>query len=447
MPNVVVVGTQWGDEGKGKYVDLLSERVQLVVRYGGGHNAGHTVVIGEKKFILHLIPSGVLHPGVTCVVGNGCVVDPEAFLSEVKTLRDLGVQIGDNLYLSDRAQLILPYHRRLEALSEERLGSKRIGTTCRGIGPAYEDKIGRRGIRVGDLRHPEPLRDKLELLVEEKNAWIAAHGGKADLKVEEIESLLRRFSEAVLPHVTDTSLLIHKAMEGGKSVLFEGAQATLLDIDHGTYPYVTSSSATAGGVCTGSGVSPKAIDYILGVTKAYITRVGHGPLPTEMKGELGEEVRRRGEEFGASTGRPRRCGWFDSVVVRYANRINDLDALAITKLDVLDDLDEIKVCTSYRYRGEPVEEFPGEMSMLRECMPEYRTLPGWRRSTRGLTRVTELPVNARRYLEVLEELSGVPVEMVSTGPDRASAIVDMGRGQPLLERWFGTEAPAPAISG
>ena len=443
MPNIVVVGTQWGDEGKGKYVDLLSERIHMVVRFGGGHNAGHTVVIGEKKIILHLIPSGILHSGVTCVIGSGCVVDPEAFLQERKMLQELGFEFGENLFLSDRAHVILPYHRRIEAVSEKKLGDRRIGTTCRGIGPAYEDKVARRGIRVGDLRHSDALQDKLSHLVAEKNTWIAAQGEEADLDANEIFSVLMDFAKIALPHVTDTSRLIHEAMQAGRSVLFEGAQATLLDIDHGTYPFVTSSSATAAGAAVGSGVSPKTIDFILGITKAYITRVGGGPLPTEMTGELQEAVRRRGDEFGASTGRPRRCGWFDSVVVRYANRINGLDALAITKLDVLDDLDEIEICTSYRYRGDRVEEFPGELSMLEECEPEYRTLPGWKQSTKGLTRLADLPAKARRYLESLEELCGVPIEAVSTGADRGSTILDMGNGEPVLDRWFGSGSPVP----
>ncbi len=443
MPNIVIIGTQWGDEGKGKYVDLLSDRVHMVVRYGGGHNAGHTVVVGGKQFILHLIPSGILHPGVTCVIGSGCVVDPEAFLAERTMLQDLGVEVGDDLFLSDRAHLILPYHRRLEAVSEKKLGDKRIGTTCRGIGPAYEDKVARRGIRVGDLRHPDALREKLSYLVAEKNAWMVAQGETVDLDAEQILSVLMGFSAIALPHVTDTSRLIHQAMSAGQSVLFEGAQATLLDIDYGTYPFVTSSSATAAGAATGSGISPKAIDYILGITKAYITRVGAGPLPTEMTGTLEEDIRRRGDEFGASTGRPRRCGWFDSVVVRYANRVNGLDALAITKLDVLDELDEIKICTGYRYRGELIEEFPGELSVLEECEPEYRALPGWKESTGGMTRVADLPAKARRYLESLEELCGVPVEAVSTGPDRDSTILDMENGGAVLERWFDSGSPVP----
>jgi len=440
MPNIVVVGTQWGDEGKGKYVDLLSDRVHMVVRYGGGHNAGHTVVLGQKKLVLHLIPSGILHRGVQCVIGSGCVVDPEAFLEERAMLQGLGIEVGNNLFLSDRAHLILPYHRRLEAVSEKKLGDRRIGTTCRGIGPAYEDKVARRGIRVGDLRHREALQEKLNYLVAEKNAWIASQGDQPDVDAKQILSMLTGFAETALSHVTDTSRLIHEAIQKGQSVLFEGAQATLLDIDHGTYPYVTSSSATAAGAATGSGVSPKVIDFILGITKAYITRVGAGPLPTEMGGAMGEEIRRRGDEYGASTGRPRRCGWFDSVVVRYANRVNGLDALAITKLDVLDELEEIKICTGYRYRGELVGEFPAELSVLEECVPEYRALPGWQKSTAGITRLADLPTKARHYLESLEALCGVPVEAVSTGPDRDSTILDMGNGQPALERWFGKSA-------
>jgi adenylosuccinate synthase len=440
MPNVIVVGTQWGDEGKGKYVDFFSERVDAVVRYGGGHNAGHTVVVNDQQFILHIIPSGVLHPGVACVIGNGCVIDPEAFLKEVEGLRGVGIEVGDDLHISDRAQLILPYHRVLEAISEERLGEKKIGTTLRGIGPAYEDKVGRRGVRVGDLRHPEPLRKKLEFLVAEKNEWIRA-SGKEEIRVEDILLLLERFSKVALPHVTDTSLFVHKAMKAGKSILFEGAQATLLDIDHGTYPFVTSSNATAGGACTGMGVSPKSIDHILGITKAYITRVGGGPLPTEMLGELGEKIREQGAEYGASTGRPRRCGWFDSVVVRYANRINGLDALGITKLDVLDGLPEIKICTRYRYKDGYLDEFPGELSTLEQCEPDYQTLPGWDEPTKGVQRAQDLPANARRYLEALEELCGVPVGMVSTGPGRDAIIVDMGRGKALLDSWFPVQTP------
>jgi adenylosuccinate synthase len=441
MPNIVVVGTQWGDEGKGKYVDLLARRVGVVVRYGGGHNAGHTVVVGGRKFVLHVIPSGILHPGVTCVIGNGCVVDPEAFLSEVRALEQQGIEVSKQLYLSDRAHLILPYHRRLEELSEQRLGPRRIGTTWRGIGPAYEDKVGRRGVRVGDLRHPEALAEKLGFLVEEKNAFIAASGGRADMEVSDLLALLKPFAEFALPRVTDTSLLLHRAMEEGRSVLFEGAQATLLDIDHGTYPYVTSSSPTAGGACTGSGVSPKAIDYILGVAKAYLTRVGEGPFPTEMTDALGESIRTRGAEYGASTGRPRRCGWFDCLVVRYANRVNGVDALAITKLDVLDELDEIKICLRYRYRGEAVEEFPGELSLLEGCEPEYRTVPGWKKPTNGIQRREDLPDNARRYLDLLEELCAAPIAMVSTGPEREATIEAMSGGSSLLDQWFAPGEP------
>jgi adenylosuccinate synthase len=431
----VVVGTQWGDEGKGKYVDLLSERMQVVVRYGGGHNAGHTVVVGKDQFILHIIPSGILHPGVVCVIGNGCVVDPDAFLAEVEKLGKQGIQVGKNLLLSDRAQLILSYHRLQEQREEEKLGARRIGTTLRGIGPAYEDKIGRRGLRVGDLRHPDFLRQKLDYLVREKTEALGIPEQATKLRAS-IDETLSRFREVALPHVTDTSLFIHRALEAGKDVLFEGAQATLLDIDHGTYPFVTSSHPTAGGAATGSGISPKALDFILGITKAYITRVGAGPFPTEMDESLGDAIRKKGAEFGASTGRPRRCGWFDSVVVRYAKRINGLDALAITKLDVLDDLDEIRICTHYDYRGERIDEFPGELSILEECEPVYETLPGWRRSTAGTSRLEDLPENARRYLDRLQDLCDTPVAMISTGPERGSTILDGGKGAPGLQRWL-----------
>ena len=436
MPSLVVVGTQWGDEGKGKYVDLLSERMQVVVRYGGGHNAGHTVVVGKDQFVLHIIPSGILHPGVVCVIGNGCVVDPDAFLTEVEKLGKQGIQLGDNLLLSDRAQLILSYHRLQEAREEEKLGARRIGTTCRGIGPAYEDKIGRRGLRAGDLRHPDFMKQKLDYLVREKTEALGISEQAPKLRAS-IDETLARFREVALPHVTDTSLFIYRAMEAGKDVLFEGAQATLLDIDHGTYPFVTSSNSTAGGAATGSGISPKALDFILGITKAYITRVGAGPLPTEMTGPLGETIREKGAEYGASTGRPRRCGWFDSVVVRYAKRINGLDALAITKLDVLDCLDEIHICTHYDYGGERVEEFPGELSILEECEPVYEILPGWKVSTEGTNRLEDLPDNARKYIARLETLCGTPVAMISTGRERASTILDMDTGSLSgLERWL-----------
>jgi len=446
MTSVVVVGTQWGDEGKGKYVDLLSGRVDAVVRYGGGHNAGHTVVVGDREFVLHIIPSGILHDGVTSVIGNGCVVDPDAFMSEVKMLRGLDVFVGSNLFVSDRAQLILPYHRLEEKNEEEKLGKRRIGTTCRGIGPAYADKIARRGLRVGDLRHPDFLSEKLQYLAQDKAATLGLSDDDSKALLTECQEILETFTVEVLPHITDTSLLVHNSIENGENVLFEGAQATLLDIDHGTYPFVTSSNPTAGGACTGAGVSPKAIDHILGITKAYITRVGEGPLPTEMLGAIGETVRKQGAEFGASTGRPRRCGWFDSVVVRYAKRVNGLDALAITKLDVLDTLDEIEVCTHYEYRGERIDEFPGDLSILEECKPVYRTLPGWDTPTAGRTRISELPDNAKAYLDTLEELCATPIGMVSTGPERNATIEAMGAGgESMLETWFGPGKQSPVV--
>jgi adenylosuccinate synthase len=362
------------------------------------------------------------------------VVDPDAFLSEVEKLRKQGVRVGQNLLLSDRAQLILPYHRLEEQREEEKLGSRRIGTTRRGIGPAYEDKIGRRGLRVGDLRHLDFLRQKLDYLVREKTEALGIPGEAPKLRAE-IDDTLARFREVALPHVTDTSLFIYRALEAKKDILFEGAQATLLDIDHGTYPFVTSSHPTAGGAATGSGVSPKALDFILGITKAYITRVGAGPFPTEMDESLGNTIREKGSEYGASTGRPRRCGWFDSVVVRYAKRINGLDALAITKLDILDCLDEIRICTHYEYQGKRIDEFPGELSMLEECKPVYETMPGWKQSTQGTSRIEDLPANARKYLARLEDLSRTPVAMISTGPERSSTILDMGKPSSELARW------------
>ena len=436
MTSIVIVGTQWGDEGKGKFVDLLSGRVDVVVRFGGGHNAGHTVVVGDKKFVLHMIPSGILHDGVTSIIGNGCVIDPEAFITEIAMLRDLGVVVDGNLSISDRAHLILPYHRLEEEQEESKLGSRRIGTTCRGIGPAYEDKIGRRGLRIADLKHTQFWQEKLLGLINEKVENLGIPEQKDQLYVESKE-LISRLIEEMSACFSDTSLQLYEAIKRGENVLFEGAQATLLDIDHGTYPYVTSSTPTVGGACAGSGIGTKFIDHILGISKAYITRVGEGPLPTEMEYDLGETVREQGAEFGASTGRPRRCGWFDSVVVRYANRINGLDATAVTKLDVLDRLDEIKICTHYDYHGQRIDEFPGDLSILEQCRPVYQTFPGWRDSTKGQTQVYDLPENALNYLSAIQDLCGVPVEMVSTGPERHATIETLrSESQSLIESWL-----------
>src|SRR5512133_2079319 len=407
--NVAVIGAQWGDEGKGKIVDLLTPNFSVVARYQGGHNAGHTVLVRGKKFILHLIPSGILHPGITCVIGNGVVVDPKALFEEIATLKAHGIDVDDRLRISDRAHVILPYHRDLDLFSEARRGDRSIGTTSRGIGPAYEDKIGRRGIRVGDLKDRAALEAEVRDNVHARNRLI----GDEALDWQRVLDDVLAYAERMRPWVCDTSLFLAQAIAAGRTVLFEGAQGTMLDIDHGTYPFVTSSNASVGGVCTGLGVGLRAVDRVLAVAKAYITRVGGGPLPTELSGALAERLRESGQEYGASTGRPRRCGWYDAVVVRYAVRINGLDALALTKLDVLDDLDEIRICTAYRYRGETFDEFPSDLSMLARCEPVYETMPGWKRPTRGARSIADLPREARAYIARLEEASRVRAAIVS----------------------------------
>jgi adenylosuccinate synthase len=427
--NIVVVGAQWGDEGKGKIVDLLTPHFSIVARYSGGHNAGHTVYVGGRKFVLHLIPSGILHAGVTCIIGNGVVVDPAALFAEIDELARLGIEVGDRLLISDRAHLILPYHRELDVLSEARRGERRIGTTSRGIGPAYEDKIGRRGIRVCDLVDTKALADEVRENVTARNQIIK----DSTLDWRAVYDELLAAGARMRRWTMDTSLYLHVAMREGRRVLFEGAQATMLDIDHGTYPYVTSSNATIGGVCTGLGVPPRAIGGVLGVAKAYTTRVGEGPLPTELFGEMAERLRESGQEYGASTGRPRRCGWYDAVVVRYAARINGLDALAVTKLDVLDGLEDVKICTAYRMADRLVTEFPADLAAGGGYEPVYETLPGWNEPTRGARRLDELPAEARAYLRRLEEVSGLPAAIVSTGSDRDETII---RRETIAERWF-----------
>jgi len=433
MPNVVIAGAQWGDEGKGKIVDLLTEKVQVVARYNGGHNAGHTIRVGDDQFVLRLIPSGVLHPGILCLMGNGMVIDPWALEAELSELRSKGVAVDDNLRISDRAHLILPHHRALEALAEELRGTRKIGTTLRGIGPAYEDKAARRGLRMGDLLRPGTLATKLEEA--RRHYEQVCRGASRDLSVDWDALLgdLFGFGDRLRSRVTDISVVLHRQIAEGYSVLFEGAQATLLDLDHGTYPFVTSSSATVGGVLTGLGVGPSRIDGVIGIAKAYTTRVGAGPLPSEIGGTLEDEIRARGHEFGANTRRPRRCGWFDAVVVRHSVRINGLDTLAVTKLDVLDGLDEVRLCTSYRFEGEIIEDFPGDLSVLEACEPVYETMPGWKESSAGVRDYALLPSAARAYLERLSELCGVEIGIVSTGPDRDHTIL---RGQSALSSWF-----------
>jgi adenylosuccinate synthase len=428
--NLAVLGAQWGDEGKGKIVDLLTAHFAIVARYQGGHNAGHTVFIGGQKFILRLVPSGILHPGILCVIGNGVVVDPQALFAEVDELTRSGIEVGNRIVISDKAHLILPYHRDLDLLSEARRGERKIGTTSRGIGPAYEDKIARRGIRIGDLADAAALEQGVRDNVAARNRLVQ----DSTMDWRPVLEQLLTYGERLRPWVRDVSLMLSDAMRDGKSILFEGAQGTLLDIDHGTYPYVTSSNASIGGVCTGLGVGPRAINGVLGVVKAYTTRVGEGPLPTELTGEMGNRLRESGHEYGAVTGRPRRCGWYDAVAVRYGVRINGLDALALTKLDVLDGLERINICTAYRYAGRTLTEFPSDITQLAACEPVYESLPGWSTPTKGVRHFAELPGAARRYVARLEEVSGVPAAIVSTGSERDDTIV---REDSVVADWLG----------
>ena len=428
--NLVVLGAQWGDEGKGKIVDLLTPHFGVVGRYQGGHNAGHTVYVRGQKFVLHLIPSGILHPGVACLIGNGVVVDPAALFSEVDMLAGLGVSVEGRLFISDRAHLILPYHRELDVLSEARRGERKIGTTSRGIGPAYEDKIGRRGVRVSDLRDPAGLAELVRENVHARNQIIK----DTHLDWQQVHESLVAQGERLLRWSVDGSLYLHQAMRDGRRVLFEGAQGTMLDIDHGTYPFVTSSNASAGGVCTGLGVPPQAIGGVLGVAKAYATRVGEGPFITELHDALGERLRETGHEYGASTGRPRRCGWYDAVAVRYAARVNGIGAIALTKLDVLDGLDTIQVAVAYDIDGQRVDEFPSCLPAGATIAPVYESWPGWTAPTKGVTTYDALPEAAKRYIARLEEVSGVPVGLVSTGSDRDETII---RSDRPLAAWLG----------
>jgi adenylosuccinate synthase len=429
-PNIAVLGAQWGDEGKGKIVDLLTPHFAAVARYQGGHNAGHTVYVEGRKFVLHLIPSGILHPGVTCVIGNGVVVDPRALFREVDELAGMGISVDGRLLVSEKAHVILPYHRELDVLSEARRGERKIGTTSRGIGPAYEDKIGRRGIRVCDLLGDrKALADEVRENVSARNRIIK----DSTLDWKPVFDQVVADGERMRPWVADASLFLHRTMKDEKPILFEGAQATLLDIDHGTYPFVTSSNASIGGVCTGLGVPARAIGGVLGVAKAYTTRVGEGPLPTELSGDQAERLRESGQEYGASTGRPRRCGWFDAVVVRYSARINGLDALALTKLDVLDGLPEVPICTGYQTSEGTLNEFPADLRLLASAEPIYERMPGWESPTKGLTRFEALPQNAQRYVRKLEEITGVACAIISTGSDRAETIVKNGS---LVESWL-----------
>jgi len=419
----VVLGAQWGDEGKGKIVDVLSERFSAVARYAGGHNAGHTVIHSGQKFVLQLIPCGVLRPGCTGIIGNGVVLDPLAFLKEVAKLRGLGVEVDGNLFVSNRAQVILPYHRMIELAAESAPGRKKIGTTSRGIGPAYEDKMARSGLRVVDLLRPDLLKTHIEAACKEKNAIAHALFGTDPLDPAKMYDEYAAAAEELRPFVTDTGRMLHGLLREGKSVMFEGAQGTMLDIDHGTYPFVTSSSSTAGGASTGTGVGPTAIGTVISVTKAYVTRVGEGPFPTEIDGPEAEELRSRGNEYGAVTGRTRRCGWLDLPLLRYSNQVNGAEWLVITKMDVMDQLADIPVCIGYEIDGKYTDEIPADVQGLESIKPRYTKLKGWRESTEGITDFEKLPLAAKQYLRFQERESGARIGMVSTGPDRDQTMV------------------------
>jgi adenylosuccinate synthase len=423
MSNVIVLGAQWGDEGKGKVVDLFSEDFDVVARYQGGHNAGHTVRIGERKIVLKLIPSGILRSGKLAVIGNGVVIDPAALLSEIDGLEAAGIPVRGQLFISNRAHVIFPFHRMAERISENRPGRVAIGTTSRGIGPCYEDKIARRGIRVADLLDPESFRALYAVLTEDKEIVRKAFQLGDDIDFKQVQEQYEAFADRIRPMVCDTAFLLNQAIAGGKNVLFEGAQGTMLDIDHGTYPFVTSSSAAAGGACTGTGVPPTRINGIIGVSKAYITRVGGGPFPTEAFNEEGDRLRVAGNEFGAVTGRPRRCGWFDVPLLRYTAMINGFDSLVITKIDVLDQLQEIPVCVAYKLCGREVLEPPATNDGIGAVEPVYEKLPGWTRPTAGIKNYEELPSEAKEYLKFLAEKTGVEVGCISTGPERSETIV------------------------
>jgi adenylosuccinate synthase len=418
MSNLIVLGAQWGDEGKGKVVDLLSERFDVVARYQGGHNAGHTVYIGGRKYVLKLIPSGILRPGKLAVIGNGVVIDPAALLDEISALEAAGIQVKGQLAVSNRAHVIFPLHRMVEKMSEARPDRVAIGTTSRGIGPCYEDKIGRRGIRMADLLDKDAFPELFNYLAEDKQTLARAFDIHENVDFGKVRAQYAEYAERLRPLVCDTAMLLNNAIRDGKRVLFEGAQGTMLDIDHGTFPFVTSSSAAAGGASTGAGVPPTKIDGVLGVSKAYITRVGAGPFPTEDHGPAGDQLRKIGNEFGAVTGRPRRCGWFDAPLLRYTATINGFDSLVITKLDVLDTLDEIPVCVGYRLDGQPITEMPATRDGFDKVETVYEKLPGWKTSTNAVTRYADLPKLAKDYLSYLAELVGVEVGCVSVGPDR-----------------------------
>lgn len=423
MANVVIVGTQWGDEGKGKIVDLLAEHAHMVIRFQGGNNAGHTMVVAGQQFICHLIPSGILQDK-TCIIGNGVVVDPAVLLEEMDNLNNRGINVGiDRLKISERAHLIMPYHRSVDHAREQFKGDKKIGTTGRGIGPAYEDKATRRGIRFVDLLDPRVFAEKVNTILDEKNFYLKNYLSAETLDPQAVIDQYQIYAQRLAPHVANISVIINEAIKKGQHVLFEGAQGTHLDIDHGTYPFVTSSNTLAGNACCGSGVGPRQIDEVIGIVKAYTTRVGQGPFPSELFDDIGDQIQEKGAEFGATTGRKRRCGWLDTVILNNAVRLNGLTGLAITKLDVLDGLESVKICTGYKYQAEIIRDFPASLGVLADCKPVYETLPGWAENISDIRKLEDFPASARRYLDRITELTETELHIVSVGPDRDQTIV------------------------
>lgn len=423
MSVTIVIGSQWGDEGKGKIVDLLSKDADVVARYQGGANAGHSIVLKREKYILHLIPSGILHPQTTCIIGNGVVVDPLVLLEEIKLLESKGIRVSGRLLISHRAHLIMPYHILLDQAQEDLSTDDKIGTTGRGIGPAYVDKVNRTGIRIVDLLDRETLIHKIQLNISQKNQILEKIYQRRRLDAEEITQQYLSFDEKMDEYITDISNYMDQAIQDKKKILIEGAQGTLLDIDFGTYPYVTSSNPISGGACTGLGIGPTRIDSVIGIIKAYTTRVGHGPFPTEFLEDMSDQMRELGDEYGATTGRPRRCGWFDAVIANYAVRVNGLDSFALTKLDVLDTLSEIKICIAYHINNKRITNFPADLKTLKQCQPEYITVPGWGVSTKDIRHYYNLPENAKKYVETIESIVGIPISIISVGPDREQTIV------------------------
>ena len=423
MANIIVIGAQWGDEGKGKVVDFLAKDADIIARYQGGDNAGHTIVVGEEKYVLHLIPSGILYSGKKCVIGNGVVLSPQVLFKEIDHLRQRGIYVGDNLIISDRTHVIMPYHLLMESTDESKRGTKKIGTTKRGIGPAYIDKVGRSGIRVGDLLNLKVFEEKVKFnlnvkakILDKSEEWIKS----------EKSAILKEYQDyanKIEPFVADTSMVLNEAIKAGKSILFESAQGTLLDVDFGTYPYGTSSNPTAGGVCTGLGIGPTMIDKAIGVAKAYITRVGEGPFPTKLPPDMDELLRQKGGEFGATTGRPRQCGWFDAVATKYAVRVNGFTSIVITKLDILDELDSINICVEYKYNGKRLTEFPSQIDILENCEPVYESMDGWMANTSEIKRYKDLPENARKYIERISQLMETKVDFVAVGPERDEIVM------------------------